>query len=282
MTTPYVPPGCKKLSELTDLPQMRVGIQGYGGTGKTWTALTFPNPIVANLDRGLGAHTGRADVIEIPFYNDAFCRSIMPNYTPAKLKDILQIWLSKEGKKLNPDQTLVWDGNTSMQNAYHRWYGENKVYTQQGKEDDFAQWRLKTNFYAEIIEQLKFLPCHVVYIAHEAEKKEKDGSYRGKIRPLLTGQFADELLNHFTSWFRQHASDKPADLDKYDAAKLAEWGCTDKKEFKVMLDSYPRNTVYWWQTSSDSECDCKCSDLVGFPARLPASYEWFKKYQKHK
>ncbi len=213
MTTIYQPPGCKKLSELTEQPQMRLGIQGYGGTGKTWTALTFPNPIVANLDRGLGAHTGRADVIEIPFYNDAYCRSIMPNYNTGKLKDLLQIWLSKEGKKLSPEQTLVWDGNTSMQNAYHRWYNDNRVFTSSGKEDDFAQWRLKTQFYADIVEQLKFLPCHVVYIAHEAEKKEKDGSYRGKIRPLLTGQFADELLNHFTSWFRQHASEKPSDLE---------------------------------------------------------------------
>lgn len=277
----YIPPGTFKLSELKELPQIRLGIQGYGGTGKTWSALTFPNPIVINLDRGLGAHTGREDVIEVPFHNTAFCNTVISNYNPGKLKDALLLWLHKEGKKLEPTQTLVVDGGTSIQNCYHAWYADNKVYATSGKEDDFAQWRLKAQFYADLMEQFKKLPCHVVYISHEAEKKEKDGSYRGKIRPLLTGQFADELMTHFTSWFRQMAATKPTDFTKYDAAKLASWGMSIE-EFKTFVNSYPRDTVYYWRTSSDDECDCKCSDLVNFPSMIPAAYSHFQKWMKHK
>ena len=62
MAEQYIPKGAVSLNTITVKPQIRLGLQGYSGTGKTWAALTFPNPIVLNLDRGLGAHTGRSDV----------------------------------------------------------------------------------------------------------------------------------------------------------------------------------------------------------------------------
>jgi hypothetical protein len=166
-----------------------------------------------------------------------------------------------------------------MQNAYHKWYSMNKVVTKNGSVDDFAEWRLKTHYYGEMMELIKTLPCHVVFLAHEADKKEKDGSYRGKIKPLLTGQFGDELLTHFTDWFRAHSCTKP-DLTKVDAAKLAQWSMTSK-EFQEMCNTFPRNTMYFWQTSSDDICDTKCSSLVQYPEYIPASFQYFQKYMKH-
>lgn len=279
----YKPKGCLTLAELKSIPQIRLGLQGWGGTGKTWAAATFPNCVVANSDRGLGAHFGRADIIEVPFYDHSFCRTFLPNpaanYFPWMLKDIIYKWLEKEATQLTEEQTLVWDGNTGMQNAYHKWYSQNKVVTTGGDHDSRAEWGLKKTYYAEVIEMLKGLKCHVVFIAHEAEKKEKDGEYRGKIRPLLSGSFGDELTTHFTDWFRQLAFDKSVSVDTVTPVELVKWGMT-KDEFKKFLDTFPRGTYYGWQTESDNVFDGKCSSLVNFPRYIPADFKSFEKYRR--
>src|ERR1017187_902817 len=96
----YTPPNCTTLEKVTK-QQIRLGVQGYPGSGKTFAALTFPNPIVLNLDRGLGAHQGRSDVIEIPFYQKAFSGG------KETCKDKLVEWLEREGPKLTDQQTLI-------------------------------------------------------------------------------------------------------------------------------------------------------------------------------
>src|SRR6266550_5949978 len=123
----YVPSFCKSLAESSE-PQIRLGVQGYGGTGKTWSALTFLNPVAVNIDRGLGAHSTRTDVIEVKFYDLEYCKKVNLNHKgPHDLKDTILLFLDKEAKKLEPDQTLIWDGGTGTQNAYHKWY-DNKIY----------------------------------------------------------------------------------------------------------------------------------------------------------
>jgi len=277
----YKPPGCVSLDTLKERPQIRLGIQGYGGTGKTWSALTFPNPIVLNLDRGLGAHQGRSDVIEIPFYKKEFAGN------GNELKDKLLVWLEKEGMKITSSQTLVFDGCTSLQNAYHRWFADNQFsfLTKSGKVDDFAEYQVKKKYFAEIFELFKKLHCDVIFIAHEAAQRDKSttpgqpGEYTGKIRPLLSGQFNDEILNHMTDWFRQHASDKPDLTQEIKPTTLAAFGMSSK-EFIEMCNSFPRNTTYYWQTDSDSNFDGKCSSLVSFPKFLKADYSSFLKYSR--
>src|ERR1043165_6654581 len=139
----YKPNNSRTLAEAEE-PQKRVGIQGYSGTGKTWSALTFPNPVVINIDRGLGAHIGRTDVIELPFYSAEFCKKVNRNHKDEKtLQDTIIYWLLNEGKKLERDQTLIVDGGTGLQNSYHKWYSVNQVYTKLGKVDDYAEWKLK-------------------------------------------------------------------------------------------------------------------------------------------
>ena len=270
-----IPNGCRTLDQLTSMPQIRLGIQGYGGTGKTWSALTFPNPIVVNMDRGLGAHIGRSDVIEVPFYEPKFSGGA------GGLKDKLMFWLNQEATKFLPEQTLIIDGGTSLQNAYHLWFkmNQNLFLTKQGRVDDFAEWKVKKDYYGELMELLKTLPCSVIFIWHEADKKDKDGSYSGKIRPLLTGQFGDELMNHFTDFFRQMTCDKPKDFNALDEAALKNWGM-NKVEFKAMCDELPRNSIYYWQSESDSIFDGKCSSLVNFPRYLPANFSSFQRYMR--
>lgn len=275
----YTPPNVFSLENVTS-QQIRLGIQGFPGTGKTWAALTFPNPIVLNLDRGLGAHVGRKDVLEIPFYRSDFCGK------RSELKDRLVLWLEKEGKKLTAAQTLVFDGCTSLEIAYHQWFAANQMsfLTKTGKVDDFAEWQVKKKYFGELHELFKELACNVVFISHEAERADKPttvgqpGAYTGKIRPLLTGAYGDIICRDYTDWFRQHASDKPTE-DKLTPEFLANWKMT-KAEFQNLMTKYPRNTFYFWQTEGSDLFDGKCSSLVNYPRFMPAEYGSFEKYKR--
>jgi len=276
----YTPPNCTTLAQSKTQPQIRLGIQGFPGTGKTWSALTFPNPIVLNLDRGLGAHTDRSDVIEIPFYLTSFSGSRVD------LKDRLVDWLEKEGRKLTSDQTLVFDGCSSLEISYHTWFAANQhnFLTKQGKVDDFAEYQIKKKYFGELHELFKSLSCNLVFIAHESERADKPttvgqpGEYTGKIRPLLTGAYGDIIVRDYTDWYRQHAADKPKDYNALTPEALFNWSMS-KDEFKAMCATYPRNTIYYWQLEGDNRFDGKCS-LVNFPRYIPANYDSFKKYMR--
>jgi len=280
----YKPANCRTLNELKDVPQIRLGIQGFSGTGKTWAALTFPNPVVVNIDRGLGAHIGRTDVIEVPLYDASFCKTLDPQYHPTKLKDVIIKWLETEGRKLSPEQTLVFDGNTGLANAYHKWFNINQslFLTKTGQINDFAEWTVKKTYYGEIMELFKTLQCHVVFLCHEVDLKDKNGVagpvYSGKVRPLLTGAFGDELVSHFTDWFRAHATDKIVDPKADDIMNKWKMSLADYKKWS---DSFPRNTTYSWQTDGDNIFDGKSSSLVNFPKFIPADYASFAKYRRN-
>lgn len=275
--TLYIPPKCFSLSEIK-LAQIRLFLQGDGGTGKTWSALTFPNPIILSTDRGAGAHTGRKDVHEAPFYDPAFVRSICPDSNGImNTKDAALKWLKTEGMKLTTEQTLVIDNLTGLSTAFHLFEDKHPTYSSKtGKKDDFAEWAHKVDYFGEICNVLKSLKCHVVFIGHETPDRGKDGELNGKTRALLTGQFADQLKSHFTDYVRQLTCDKP-NVDKLDEKALAKWGMT-KDEMIATCASYPRNTLYFWQMESDDYCNCKVSSLVNFPRFIPANYTSFIKF----
>lgn len=271
----FLPPYLVSLEKM-DIPQVRLGIQGFGGTGKTWSALTFPNPVVLNLDKGLGAHRGKKDVYELKFNDQQWVKEKLnkPTYKPYQLIEVIIDWLTTDALKLTPEQTLVFDGNTGWQNAYHLWYSKNQVVSSSsGKLDQYAEWRLKIKWYGELCELFKTLQCHVVFLMHESP--DGDG---GKVRPLIRGQFRDEILGHFTDFFRQLAQDKKP-IDKIDEDKLKLWKMT-KTEFINMQDSYDGNTLYFWQTESDDIFDAKASSLFNRPRFIPADFESFKKWMR--
>jgi hypothetical protein len=282
MNNLYTPPGCTNLASSTHKQQIRLGIQGFPGTGKTWSALTFNNPIVINLDRGLGAHQGRADVIEVPFYDRKFCTD------KCGVKDHIIEWLDSEGMKLTPDQTLVIDGLSELEICYHLWFAANQMsfLTPSGKVDSLKEWSVKKAYFGELGDLVKRLHCDVIMISHEAEKADKSttigqpGQYTGKIRPLLSGASGDIIVGNYTDWFRQHSASKPTDFSTITPDSLHKWGMKSTKEFKDMCDTYPRDTIYFWQTVGDDKFDGKCSSLVEFPQLIPANFANFQKYMR--
>lgn len=272
--TLYIPPGAVSLDKET-VQQQRIGIQGYGGTGKSWLALQWPNPMVVNFDRGLGAHIGRADVHHIKFYDPDFVKRY---HNSGDIKMAFEEWLNKEGPKLVKEQTLIVDSFSDLDNAYHANWRSAPVHSNTGKVNEFAEWQNKLVYFGDIFAKFKTLKCNVIILCHEAEKKDKTGEYTGKLRPLAQGSIADKIVPHFTDWFRMHAADKPKNVEnEMTEDRLRLWGMT-KTEFAAMLNEYPRGTHYFIQTESDNQFDGKCSSLVGFPRFIPAGYKWFCKY----
>ncbi len=281
----YIPPNCYPLSDDKSKQQIRLGIQGFPGTGKNWAALGSPdgrqvgftNCIVANLDRGLGAFQGCAHIHEIPFYK---------MYKPEELKDKIIEWLAREGPKFKENQTLVVDSLSALEQIYHSWYRANEtlvaISAKTGKVNDFAEWNIKEAWFSELALHFKNIKCDVILLTHEIERADKPttigqpGTYTGKIRPLMTGKVGDSIIKEYTDWFRQHACKKPTDPKD---ETLAAFRMT-KQEFKAMCDSFVGDTIYFWQTQGDDLFNAKASSLVNPPLYIPATFGAFSKYQR--
>lgn len=274
----YIPEGAQSLENAIDA-QFRLGIQGFPGTGKTWAATTFLNTVFLNLNRGLGAHIGRKDILEVKLYDpsviDKWAKRTEAS-TPNQ-RDAVINWLEKEGMKLTAEQTLVCDNATELDGAFHREEALNPTITAQGKIDDRAPWKNKITYFSNLFAIFQYLKCNVIFLAHEIDYKEKDGTYKGKVRPILTGQAGDRMVGSFTDWFRAHSGTKPK--PPFDKEKLANWKMTEK-EFESMLNTFPGNTFYFWQCMGDDIFDAKASSLVNPPLYMPANYEHFNKWRR--
>lgn len=278
--TIYLPPNCYPLSESVTEQQIRFGIQGFPNTGKTWAALTFKNPIVLNLNRGLKAHQDRSDVYEIPFYKAEFAKR-------EEVKDKVVLWLEREAVKLTVEQTLVIDGLSDLEISYHKWFSANEcniAIGKSGKINDFIEWQMKEKYFNEINFNLMSLKCDVILICHESERPDKPttvgqpGMYTGKIRPVLTGKAGDIIIKDYTDWFRAHTSAKPTDYSTIKPEALAAWGMKSTTEFRDMCSQFNGDTIYYWQTTGDDLFNAKASSLVGHPKFIPANWKSFNKF----
>lgn len=280
----YKPPGSITLDTPDYTSQLRLGIQGEGGTGKTWACTTFPNPIFISFDRGLICHIGRPDIIEVPFYDGKFVDSIKKRngfLLPPDRKEALIKWLESEGPKIPANYTLILDNNTGIQSAYHQWWQEHKedadFLTRDNKIDTWKEWRLKIGFFTEIVMSLRAIKGTVVYLCHESPDRNDQGNLNGQVRPLLTGQFQDELLTHFTDWFRAVVAPKPINAEQ--TVKFKErYQLTDER-VKEFINSNPTPSVFLWQTISDTVAKCKTS-LHLPPKYILADYKSFTQYQR--
>jgi len=263
----YTPRGAVAMDKYPSTPR-RLCLIGLPGVGKTFAALTFPNPIVADLDNKLlGYRQSNPDskFLAMPFWNMEFCSVFCkctnagygkpnnPKYPP-NARDALKYWLLEEGPKLSKDTTFILDSWTSLQTAFDIQTNlphEITFSPTTGKEDGFAFWKKKKQYSKEIIESIKSLSCNVVVICHETYERNDNGNIIG-VKALMDGSYADELPSAFTDVYRQKI------LTKDDALLL-----------KLKQDG---NVGYYWQTCKDSKFQIACKSIPNLPDYVPANY----------
>lgn len=258
------------LSTVTEQPTIRLGLQGPPCSGKTWSAVTFPKPIIADFDGGTTALRGR-DVDVVPFYNQEYVIKTfkvavkkfdiegIPT-TVVNRRDAFRKWLDSDATKLGPERTLIVDSWTSLMNAFDLATEAEPAYTDKGVIDSYAFWRRKIMWSTDVIEQLKGLSCNVVVNFHEIQARDKaTGILLDKVQPLMEGKFVAELKVHFTDFYRMHAiskvklDGKPAEVN---GAALAVDG-------------------WYWQVKSDAAFDAKCRVPSVKDKFVPAGYKFF-------
>lgn len=268
MTDIYIPPTAEVIPAHR-VSKIRLGLQGAPGTGKTWSAMTFPNVIVADFDDNLNAHRGKPDIRSVRFHDKDFMLTYANGKfkskekgTPHNRRDALLHWLEHEGTKLMPGQTLVLDSWTSIQAAFDAQQVLEPKLTRGGQVDDFHFWGMKIDFCERVFELLKSLSCHVVVTIHEFQERDANGNIMSKLQPLMQGKFTLRLAGEFPDFYRCVAFEKLG----------------ENKKPIVKEDGKTKIIEYFWQTQSDNNFNGKCS-IPGAPMYVgpSPSYEFFVK-----
>lgn len=263
----YNPPGAESI-ENQKMYAIRLGIQGAPGTGKTYAAVdTFPNPIVLDFDNALHDHYGKS-INRIPFWDKNFVLNKMewitgkgekrigiplkPHGIPDR-REAFKQWLKSYIGEFSPEQTIILDSWTFLQDAFDAVTWAEPAYTKRGEIDDFAPWDLKLEYSKEIMGILKSGRCHVVVIFHETQQRDKEtGLLLDKIQPLMRGSFFAQLKGHFPFFFRA-------------------LGPNEKR--KILPSEYV------WQTGSNGEFDSKCcNEKLKQQGIVKATYQSFIEY----
>lgn len=252
----YSIPNAKKIA---DIPRIILGIMGGSGTGKTTAALTFPNPVVIDIDNNLIAHKKREDIQVLPFWDYDWIYSwnkYNKNEVPYPIRDAVPEWLKTEGRKLTSDQTLILDSWTSYQDAFDKQSAPEiePVYTKGTTSiNDFAFWDKKIDFSLEVILALKALKCHVVVTFHEQDKvTEVNTKLLMKTEPLMQGKFPKKLGLYFTDFFQAVVED-------------------EMKDGKATGKS-----TYLWRTHSTPQVSCLKTRMFDCAPLIPAHYSSLK------
>lgn len=146
-------------------------IYGQPGVGKTTAALSMPNPILIDCERGIGRVNGalRTDFVELESI-DEFNIADLAGYDTIVF-DTLGVLLElfdKKVKDMNP-KLVKSDGALSLQG-----YGARKL------------------LFKQFIADLRASGKNVLFLAHVAEQKDGDIS---KFRPYATGSSVNDLEN---------------------------------------------------------------------------------------
>lgn len=266
----YIIPDKAKASP-TESKRVMAALMGRTGQGKTYGALTFPNPVVANFDDNLQAHEARikkGEIQVIPFHDASFCDSLVkrtistpsdPKCRPNK-RDAFTKWLGEHGYKLEGDQTLILDSWTTLQDAFDLQQDLEPFYTAGGKVDDFAFWGAKQDYSKEVLNILKSLKCNVVVTFHEQMVTDEGGKVvLNKVNPLMQGKFVNRLGLYFAEWYRCYFYAKGTKLPE------AMWKCLN------LTSEVTPEDIGIWQTKSDTIADCK-SRMFGAPQFIKAHY----------
>jgi len=239
----HIPTSARNLKDRT-YPQICLGLQGAPGTGKTYSALTFPNPIVLDIDNGL-TKFGGSDLNSIPIHSFEWCcdycdgkfKPRKDGQTPDRMS-IIEHFLMQDALRMTGEQTIIIDSWSSLQDAFdqeqllpHR---RATRMSRAGEEDKFKFWDEKIKYSKRILSILRSLNCHSIVAFHELQVRHPDtGVLLDKVAPLMQGKFVAELKRFFTDWFRNVAVEK-------------------RDQHKNVV-----STEYFWQVRPDNQCDTK-------------------------
>ena len=242
-------------------PQIRLGLQGAPCTGKTTSALTFPNVLVLDCDSGLTRFSGM-DIIQVPIYDAKWVEDY--GYPPKKTgaqpnrRDAVLKFLREEALKMTSEQTLFLDSWTSLQTFFDQQQELEPKMTKEGKIDDFDFWAKKIEYSEKLMVYLCSLKCHVVVSFHEMSIRDpKSGQLLEKLAPLMQGKFLAQIKKWFTDFFRMVVEEE------------------QDKTGKVIKSNY------YWQVCSDNQFDSKTR--LSFPEgtfKVKPDFSVFEQYKR--
>ena len=146
-------------------------IYGYPGVGKTTLALSMPNPILIDCERGIGRVNAalRKDYVELN-YIDEFNLAELQDYDTI-IFDTFGVLLDMFDEKIKKDnpKLVKSDGALSLQG-----FGARKI------------------LFKQFLSDLRKSGKNVVFLAHVSEQKDGDIT---KYRPYATGSSINDLEN---------------------------------------------------------------------------------------
>lgn len=234
------------LKPVTTRNTWRIGIQGFGKTGKTWSALSFPNPVILDTDNNIPKYhplVVEGKLLTVPFWDSDYLKeelSIVPkkeDQHPPTCFAVLK-WLRAYGKEFNSEQTLILDSMTRVHDSFDLYHYDNPFYDNKGNKDTWKVYNYKQTWFTDLHNVIESLKCNFVSLCHETVERD-EGRIIG-IKPLLTGVFADKLPTRYQEWFRQRVI----------AAK------DDKGKEIVDPETGKAKPRYIWEIKSDKITTC--------------------------
>lgn len=168
-------------------------IAGAPFAGKTTAALSFPNPLVLNLDRKVP----KAGVPTVPFHDDAFVESIVRRANPmhpVNRRDAFSLWLQANIGRLK-DYTIVLDSITALETAFHQ---QTLDVEQKWGINGGLYFGAKLNYFLSVCAMLQatggrvIINCHLATIFVRDEKTVADVA-TGKNKAAMTGSGAERI-----------------------------------------------------------------------------------------
>jgi hypothetical protein len=149
-------------------------IYGQPGVGKSTLALSAPNPVMIDADKGMKRVEKRFQVPSLPLNN---------------YKDLLELMQSKE---IDPFDTIVFDTLGKLVDRMSDYLGEENPKNKKGDGSLSMQgWgALKVEF-QKLLKLAQSKNKHLIFVAHE--KEEKDGDTR-IVRPDVSGSSGKDLV----------------------------------------------------------------------------------------
>lgn len=245
----------------------RIAIIGSPGSGKTTSCLTFPNRIWLDLDRKLPA----SEQHTIKFWDSNFADklAVRTYANVVNRRDAFKFWLRDNHHKFHEDQTLILDSWTVLMNAFEvQTKAEDDKLDASDKSNKYYLHGARLRYCREIFDYLRACRCLVVVTLHESPDRDDKGDLNGKIRPLMDGQFKDQLLGQFTDVWRQRSNI----YETNEKGVIVRDKETNQKVVRHVSHKGNPNWVWFWQLLGDAEFDTNCNPTLGEKVRKYKKY----------